>query len=677
MTNTPPNLSYLTIYNPTLRPTGPIPDDDDDAEEQAQILFYTSKERAVSRDRMLRQVGLAKALVSFSEMFNTEDTCENVHSQTRRMIMVSPEPNFWIHAGVEVGKTPRTSLSSTKSKVKGKEKEKMKGKEKDQSGVVYDYSDASVHDVALRADIMRGYEKFKLTHGSFTTILSTLGQQALELQLERFFTVWAWSWNLEDGTEFGDHLGRIPLHPEHHSKAPILDELSLEIPSSLIPIALTPTRVIPSARFDELDIPPSLLPYLATLIHPPPKSEPVEESSSVEREGSSREESTDPSGKNPSDVGEGLSLLPGHGSLMGLNLNMNVNMDVRKWSWPGYLTFGKNSKKGSSSSTPFPEKTTPPESESDPGTGDQEQDKDKGNGDGKSEEEASESVSVYDSSQQLDGTVDQDALDDAMSSITPRSEIAQSPIAEPSEQDIKPSNRSFTTSELDKDSSSRFSTLDAVNTAELDRPSNPPTASASPLPSPLPPPELSVATIHLSESPGSTQTRRKRVLYMTEFPFMFALICLDDEEDFDLSDLAVKVSGVLRKLGIPSNGSVASSSSDTIATATKILQPNDRHIISLPHYTVPSSDRFSSKSTHLFNAQQLLGNSRLDIQEVFTKGMSPQHWHVGRKMDMVGNNSNEVNGSRSGEVFMEVFRKEASLTDVDNGLTGVVRRLNA
>jgi hypothetical protein len=50
-----------------LRPTGSVPSDDEDAEEQAHILFYTSKEQAVSRDRMLRQVGLAKALVNFSE----------------------------------------------------------------------------------------------------------------------------------------------------------------------------------------------------------------------------------------------------------------------------------------------------------------------------------------------------------------------------------------------------------------------------------------------------------------------------------------------------------------------------------------------------------------------------------------------------------------------------------
>lgn len=66
MARIPPSLSYLTIYNSALRPSFPV-SEDEDAEEQAQILFYTSKERAVSRDRILRQVGLAKALVNFSQ----------------------------------------------------------------------------------------------------------------------------------------------------------------------------------------------------------------------------------------------------------------------------------------------------------------------------------------------------------------------------------------------------------------------------------------------------------------------------------------------------------------------------------------------------------------------------------------------------------------------------------
>lgn len=66
MSRIPPSLLYLTIYNPTLKPAL-IEPDNEDAEEQAHILFYTAREHAVSRDRILRQVGLAKALVNFSE----------------------------------------------------------------------------------------------------------------------------------------------------------------------------------------------------------------------------------------------------------------------------------------------------------------------------------------------------------------------------------------------------------------------------------------------------------------------------------------------------------------------------------------------------------------------------------------------------------------------------------
>jgi len=67
MSRIQPSLLYLTIYNPTLRPSEKVSKDDEDAEEQVQILFYTSRERAASRDNMLRQVGLAKALVNFSQ----------------------------------------------------------------------------------------------------------------------------------------------------------------------------------------------------------------------------------------------------------------------------------------------------------------------------------------------------------------------------------------------------------------------------------------------------------------------------------------------------------------------------------------------------------------------------------------------------------------------------------
>jgi hypothetical protein len=64
---------------------------------------------------------------------------------------------------VEVAKVPQ---SKTKGKEKGKEKEKPKisdtGKERDPSRPMYDYLEGSVHDVALRQDVSRGYERFKV-----------------------------------------------------------------------------------------------------------------------------------------------------------------------------------------------------------------------------------------------------------------------------------------------------------------------------------------------------------------------------------------------------------------------------------------------------------------------------------------------------------------------------------
>ena len=66
----------------------------------------------------------------------------------------------------------------------------------------------------------------------------------------------------------------------------------------------------------------------------------------------------------------------------------------------------------------------------------------------------------------------------------------------------------------------------------------------------------------------------------------------------------------------------------------------------------------------------LLVNSGPDVLEVFSRGQNPQHWHIGKR-----GLGTAVEGSQvDGEIFMEVARKETTLTDVDNELAGVVRR---
>lgn len=121
-------------------------------------------------------------------------------------------------------------------------------------------------------------------------------------------------------------------------------------------------------------------------------------------------------------------------------------------------------------------------------------------------------------------------------------------------------------------------------------------------------------------------------------------------------------------------------------TVTKILEPRDRHIASVGRYTIASSPAFSSTSEHLFNARDILQRSGcslafaichysnchnhlsdLNAVEVFSRGQNPQHWHIGRR-------ELEVNGDE-GEVYMEVARKETTLTDVDNELASIIKRL--
>ena len=55
-------------------------------------------------------------------------------------------------------------MEHAKGKSKPKSKPTDKGKEKDLSAS-FEYEDGSVHDNALHADILKGYERFKVSDG--------------------------------------------------------------------------------------------------------------------------------------------------------------------------------------------------------------------------------------------------------------------------------------------------------------------------------------------------------------------------------------------------------------------------------------------------------------------------------------------------------------------------------
>ncbi|KAF8916240.1 hypothetical protein CPB85DRAFT_348549 [Mucidula mucida] len=590
-TRIPPNLLYLTIYNPTLTPSDPTAvDDDEDAEEQAHILFYTSKERAVSRDRMLRQIGLAKALINFSEIFTAEDQCNNVHSQGRRMIMVSPEPDFCVHACVELAKRTRPpTLSRSKGKDKSKSATIGRSTGKD-TALVTEYDESSVDDIALREDISRGYEQFKLKHGSMTHILASLGQQALELQLERFFTPWAWSWEIEEANIFGRHLG-APINPKHRPITQLLDATCPQIPS----IIITPLYVIPSTSFTQAHYPTSLPRLISTLL-PPPSSPLIPEEPLGD---------THPN----SDLNEGRVAPSTFLGMPSMNLNMNMSL---KLNWPGYLTFkGKRAEQTSPSSTPPPDPTI-----------------------------------EYAGTEQRpeDAIVDKQALDDAINSESrPPSDL-------PVEGDNVSTNTLLSGAEDQLQPPSPLSPRPSSDTSSLKAP-----------PSPIPPPELSSIAVHLAPPDNPLQTELTTINFLPRYPVLLAFIGSVPPSPSEVQVLCNDA------LNILDEDSLRSSSSETLPTAAKILQPKDRHIISKGTGFTHSNEVFESKGEQLYVAQKLF-ESDPDIREVFSRGVNPQYWHIAKR---------GWTEEADGQIYMEVLRKETTLSDVDNVMIGALRKLAA
>ncbi|XAO27403.1 hypothetical protein I312_106257 [Cryptococcus bacillisporus CA1280] len=157
----PANLSHFAIFNPNLDTPAPVrkegedrnKDDEDDQKEAAQILFYTSREAGgISRDKMLRQVGLAKGLMGFADMLANDDTkFWAIHSHKSRLIVYTPESGFYIYSD------PAPSSQG-------------------------------ISDLMLVSALGRGYEDFRFLHGPLSshTPLTSAGSSLIDKYFTRF-----------------------------------------------------------------------------------------------------------------------------------------------------------------------------------------------------------------------------------------------------------------------------------------------------------------------------------------------------------------------------------------------------------------------------------------------------------------------------------------------------------
>ena len=171
--------------------------------------------------------------------------------------------------------------------------------------------------------------------------------------------MWAWKWNVQEDSEFGNSFGAfvhlphrdpvsplpftrlkltlagVPLHPLYKSIGTLVDDFVLDNPflKDCAPFVLAHPYLIPSTDYSKNSPPPSLPLYVRSRLRvshsPLTPATPGEPSPVTSKAG------TDIFASSMTVTREAMEAT-GHAFV-----TIGASMDVRKWNWPGYLTFSR------------------------------------------------------------------------------------------------------------------------------------------------------------------------------------------------------------------------------------------------------------------------------------------------------------------------------------------------
>ena len=354
-----------------------------------------------------------------------------------------------------------------------------------------------------------------------------MGQQALELQLERFFTVWAWKWDIEQHTNFSVDLG-APLHPLAPSLVPIVDDYARTLPDTMHVFVLTPPHIVPSTPFSSRRFPSALIRHVVLRIPPreeprpaPPPVPPAEKATIqdlVPVTANLNARSLDPTAV--AQITQKSVESATVNTFMAM-ANVTRAMDPRqlKWGWPGYLSFGKGAQ---AKPTDVPQSPAEPPSSTPTAA-------DESSPDGKENKPHEAYLGVPDGHKSLE--VDRESLQEALSdnqSIASGQRMSPSPSPSPArsqiplrEEDGNAGENKTTEGEGSKALDRHEEVPDASEAADSIQSVPPETESTHPPSPPLP--TLRPSTVNLAEPTNPVATRKWRVWQMTVGPLIVSV----------------------------------------------------------------------------------------------------------------------------------------------------------
>ncbi|KAI9298953.1 hypothetical protein K502DRAFT_361953 [Neoconidiobolus thromboides FSU 785] len=138
-------------------------DSEEEKEEDAIVRGYSK-----DYDTILRHIGLAQAMLNFSNNFSTEEKVHTVHSKKSRLIILNPEGDIYFLLSINLGIRIRKSETNS-------------------SLTVVDYMDKELNDLSLKTMLNKAYLGFKLGHGSITNLLDKKGVKKTQYYLTEYF----------------------------------------------------------------------------------------------------------------------------------------------------------------------------------------------------------------------------------------------------------------------------------------------------------------------------------------------------------------------------------------------------------------------------------------------------------------------------------------------------------
>ncbi|KAI9889945.1 MAG: hypothetical protein M1814_004668 [Vezdaea aestivalis] len=186
----PAQVSYLTIYSPTLGRT--------EETLQDQIFYFHSRQprarrrqdTAVARDesalnQQLRTIGLAQGTLQFARTFSQGQPVDYVDTEKTRLVFNELEPNWWIIASIDLTQLP-PPIPVDKSQ---------------NSQTTVQAPEYSAREVSpswlLLQQLLRAHSIFLLHHGwSLQEILERSGRKRLCGWLDKFWTKFVSHWDV-------------------------------------------------------------------------------------------------------------------------------------------------------------------------------------------------------------------------------------------------------------------------------------------------------------------------------------------------------------------------------------------------------------------------------------------------------------------------------------------------